>query len=311
MPHRLLIVDDNAALRTDMIRILKASDPLLEILEAQDGIAALKLLKDSEVDVIITDMVMPRMDGLKLLAAIRKDERLQHIPVIMVTSQNQIEEKLLTFEYGAHDFLTKPYHPAELVARTRVMLRIRAQMRAIEQQAILDPLTGLYNQNYLNGAVTRELKRCQRYNLNLSFLMIDVDHFKSINDTHGHLIGDEVLRAVGKILQTTLRGYDFAVRYGGDEFLVVLAQNNPLGAAYLAQRIREMVQNHPLPQLAPSSVTVSIGVASFAGNGNPTTNALIEAADQALYAAKRQGRNRVVTATAPPPPQQGRDAPAP
>jgi two-component system cell cycle response regulator len=301
MPQRILIVDDNAAMRTDMIRILKAADPLLEIVEAQDGLDALKFLGESDVDVIITDMVMPRMDGLKLLAAIRQDERLQHTPVIMVTSQNQLEEKLVTFEYGAHDFLNKPYHPAELVARTRVMLRLRAQMRAIEQQAILDPLTGLYNQNYLSGALTRELKRCQRYNLSLSGLMIDVDHFKSINDTHGHLMGDEVLRAVGKILQTTLRGYDFAVRYGGDEFLVVLAQNNPAGATYLAERIREMVHSHPfsIPQLPPASITVSIGVASLAGSATPTPNVLIEAADQALYTAKRQGRNRVVTAKTP------------
>lgn len=301
MPQRILIVDDNAAMRTDMIRILKAADPLLEIVEAQDGLDALKFLGESDVDVIITDMVMPRMDGLKLLAAIRQDERLQHTPVIMVTSQNQLEEKLVTFESGAHDFLNKPYHPAELVARTRVMLRLRTQMRAIEQQAILDPLTGLYNQNYLNGALTRELKRCQRYNLTLSGLMIDVDHFKSINDTHGHLVGDEVLRAVGKILHATLRGYDFAVRYGGDEFLVVLAQNNPSGATYVAERIRETVHGHQfsIPQLPPASITLSIGVASLAADPAPTPNLLIEAADQALYAAKRQGRNRVVTATPP------------
>ncbi|MFZ5875718.1 MAG: diguanylate cyclase [Nitrospirota bacterium] len=303
MPQRILIVDDNAAMRSDMSRILKASDPLLDILEAQDGIDALKLLKDSNIDVIITDMVMPRMDGLKLLAALRQDERLQHIPVIMVTSQNQLEEKLMTFEHGAHDFLNKPYHPAELVARTRVMLRLRAQMRAIEQQAIVDPLTGLYNQNYLNGAVTRELKRCQRYNLNLSCLMIDVDHFKSINDTHGHLVGDEVLRGVGKVLQATLRGYDFAVRYGGDEFLVIIAQNNPLGAVYVAERIREMIQNQSLSiaKGSATSVTVSIGVASLPGGAAATPTVLIEAADQALYEAKRQGRNRVVTVTASPP----------
>jgi two-component system cell cycle response regulator len=300
MPQRILIVDDNAAMRSDMSRILKASDPLLEIVEAHDGLEALKVLGESMVDVIITDMVMPRMDGLKLLAAIRRDERLQQIPVIMVTSQNQLEEKLVTFEHGAHDFLTKPYHPAELVARTRVMLRLRAQMRAIEQQAIIDPVTGLYNQNYLSGALARELKRCQRYNLNLSCLMIDVDHFKSINDTHGHLVGDEVLRTVGKILQTTLRGYDFAVRYGGDEFLVILAQNNPLGAAYVAERIRDMIQHQTLSvaKSSPASVTVSIGVASVPGGAASAPTVLIEAADQALYDAKRQGRNRVVTVAA-------------
>jgi diguanylate cyclase (GGDEF)-like protein len=236
------------------------------------------------------------MDGLKLLSAIRQDDRFQHTPVIMVTSQNQIEEKLLTFDHGAQDFLTKPYHPAELVARTRVMLRLRAQMRAIEQQAIVDALTGLYNQNYLAGALNRELKRSQRYKLTLSCLMIDVDNFKAINDTYGHLAGDEVLRAVGRMLQTTLRGYDFAVRYGGDEFLVILAQNNPAGAAHVAERIREMIMHYTFfpQQSPPNSITVSIGVASVPGVTIQSPTNFMELADQALYRAKQQGKNRVV-----------------
>ncbi|MEW6683114.1 MAG: diguanylate cyclase [Nitrospirota bacterium] len=296
MAQRILVVDDNAALRADLVRILKESDPSLEILEASDGVEALKHVAGSPVDLIITDLVMPRMDGLKLLAAIRQDDRFQHTPVIMVTSQNQIEEKLLTFDHGAQDFLTKPYHPAELVARTRVMLRLRAQMRSIEQQAIIDALTGLYNQNYLGGALTRELRRSQRHDLKLSCLMIDVDNFKAINDTYGHLAGDEVLRTVGRLLQTTLRGYDFAVRYGGDEFLVILAQNNPGGAGHVADRIREMVMHHTFfpQQSPPNSITVSIGVASLPGNAIRSTTAFIDLADQALYQAKKQGKNRVV-----------------
>jgi diguanylate cyclase (GGDEF)-like protein len=296
MAQRILVVDDNATLRADIIGILRASDPLLEIVEACDGIEALKVLSQAPVDLIITDLVMPRMDGLKLLSAIRQDDQFQHAPVIMVTSQNQIEEKLLTFDHGAQDFLTKPYHPAELVARTRVMLRLRAQMKAIEQQAIIDALTGLYNQNYLAGALNRELKRSQRYNLKLSCLMIDVDNFKTINDTYGHVAGDEVLRVVGRMLQTTLRGYDFAVRYGGDEFLVILAQNNPSGAAHVADRVREMVMHHTFfPQQAPStSITVSIGVASLPGQSIQSPTNFIELADQALYQAKQQGKNRVV-----------------
>jgi diguanylate cyclase (GGDEF)-like protein len=296
MAQRVLVVDDTATLRADMIKILTTSDPALELVEACDGIDALQKLAAAPVDLIIADLVMPRMDGLKLLSAIRQDDRLQHTPVIIVTSQNQIEEKLLTFDHGAQDFLTKPYHPAELVARTRVMLRLRAQMKAIEQQAIVDSLTGLYNQNYLAGALNRELKRSQRYNLKLSCLMIDVDNFKTINDTYGHLAGDEVLRVVGRILQTTLRGYDFAVRYGGDEFLIILAQNNPSGAALLADRVREMVMRHPFfPQQAPSAaITVSIGVASLAGQSIQSPTNFIELADQALYQAKQQGKNRVV-----------------
>jgi diguanylate cyclase (GGDEF)-like protein len=178
------------------------------------------------------------------------------------------------------------------------MLRLRAQMRAIEQQAIVDALTGLYNQNYLSGALHREINRCRRYNLQLSCLMIDVDNFKTINDTHGHLAGDDVLRGVGRTLQSTLRGYDFAVRYGGDEFLVVLAQNNPTGATHVAERIREMVLQYAFfPGPGAASVTVSIGVASVPGQHVQSATSLIEAADQALYQAKGQGKNRVITTT--------------
>lgn len=301
MPTQILIVDDNTSIRADMIRILKTADPLLDIVEAADGIQALKILAECDIDLVITDIVMPHMDGIKLLAAMRQEERLLNTPVIVVTSQAEIEEKLLSFEQGAQDFLTKPYHPAELVARTRVMLRLRAQMRAIEQRAIVDSLTGLYNQNYLGSAINRELKRCQRYKLSLSCLMIDVDDFKHINDTHGHLGGDEVLRTLGRLLQTTLRGYDFAVRYGGDEFLVVLAQNHPQGAAFVAERIREMVAHYMFfPRYSPPNpVTISIGVASLPGETLNAADRLIEAADQALYQAKAAGKNRVVTTPAP------------
>lgn len=301
MPQRILVVDDNTTTRSDMIRILKASDPLIEVSEARDGIEALKILGESSVDLIIADLVMPRMDGIKLLSAVRQDERLQDTPVVIVTAKSHVEEKLLSFEHGAQDFLTKPYHAAELVARTRVMLRLRAQMRAIEQRAVLDGLTGLYNQNYLTGALTRELKRCQRHGLTLSCLMIDVDDFKAINDTHGHLAGDAVLRAIGNMLQTTLRGYDFAVRYGGDEFLVILAQNTASGAIHLAERLREMVSQHAFfpNQRGAAPITVSIGVASRQGSAVESPAELIEVADQALYQAKTDGKNRVVVTASP------------
>lgn len=302
MPTKILIAEDSVSIRADMIRILKVSDPLLEILEAGNGVEALKVLGETEVDLIIADLVMPKMDGFKLLSAVRQDERLKHTPVIVVTSRTEMKEKLLSFEYGAQDFLTKPYHPAELVARTRVMLLLRAQMRAVEQRAVMDALTGLYNQNYLGGAINREIKRSQRYKLNISCLMIDVDDFKGINDRHGHLGGDEVLRTLGRLLQTTVRGYDFAVRYGGDEFLIVLAQNKPTGAALVAERIREMVALYMFfPRSSPPNpVTVSVGVASLPGESLTTADRLIEAADRALYEAKISGKNRVVVASTSP-----------
>ncbi len=130
MVTRILIVEDDTSTRGEMIRILKASDPFYEIFEAPDGVAGLAVLADVGIDLIIADLVMPRMDGIKLLAGVRSDERFTHTPVIIVTSRDNIQEKLLSFEHGAQDFLTKPFHPAELVARVRVMLTLRAQMRA-------------------------------------------------------------------------------------------------------------------------------------------------------------------------------------
>lgn len=278
-----------------MIRILKAADTLVEIYEVADGVAALRVLVDAAIDLVIADLVMARMDGIKLLTAIRRDERLAHTPVIIVTARTNLDEKLLSFEHGAQDFLTKPFHPAELVARVRAMLTLRSQMLALQQRAMVDTLTGLYNQNYLWGALNREIKRGKRHDLNISCLMIDVDDFKSINDTLGHLAGDEVLRTIGRVLQSALRGDDFAVRYGGDEFLVVLVQNTAEGSRTIAERLREMVALHPFfPQnCLPNPVRVTIGVGSMPGGAIEAPETIVQAADHALYQAKLAGKNRV------------------
>ncbi|MEW6682527.1 MAG: diguanylate cyclase [Nitrospirota bacterium] len=295
MPTRILIVEDDRTSRQEMIQVLKASNPFVEIFEASDGIAALKILAEVSVDLVIADLVMPHMDGGKLLSAIRQDERFEHTPVIIVTSKMDIRDKLLSFERGAQDYLIKPFHPAELVARTQVMLRLRAQVLAFQERAVMDGLTGLYNQNYLAAALERELRRSQRNGLNVSCLMIDVDDFKVINDVHGHLAGDEVLRTIGRLLRAHLRGYDFAVRYGGDEFLVVLAQNTSEGAMTVAERLREVVSSYVFfPGEALSNpVRVTIGVASVPAGLIDTAECIIRAADRALYQAKAAGKNQV------------------
>ncbi|MEW6681639.1 MAG: diguanylate cyclase [Nitrospirota bacterium] len=294
-PAKILIVEDNTFTRHEIISILGASNLTVEIIEASDGMEALGLLLDQEdVDLIITDLGMPRVDGLNLLPAVRGEERFAHIPVIIVASKTEIQGKLPTFERGAHDFLTQPFYPAELIARVRVMLELRTHMLALQQRSIIDALTGLYSQAYLWEALGREIKRGQRYGLNLSCLMIDVDDFKSINDTMGHLVGDDVLRTMGRLLRSTLREYNVTVRYGGDEF-VVLMQSTADGARMVASRIREAVAVHRFfPQdRRPNPVHVTIGVACAPASSIDDPHVLVEAADRALYRAKRAGKDRV------------------
>lgn len=300
-PSRVLIVDDDETTRHEMVRILMASNPLSEICEAADGVTALHVLADEAIDLVIVDLVMPRMDGIKLLTAIRRDDRLAHTPVIVVTSTTDIGEKLLSFERGAQDFLTKPVQPAELVARVRVMLTLRGQMLVLQERSSLDPLTGLYNQTYLWEALGREIERSRRHRLNLSCLMIDVDNFKAINDRFGHLGGDEVLRTIARVLRSNLRQYDFAVRYGGDEFLTVFVQNSAEGTRIVAERIRETVELHPFfpHQRPPNPVRVTIGIAAAAAVEIRSSEMIVEAADKALYQAKLAGKNQVRMAVLP------------
>jgi len=160
---------------------------------------------------------------------------------------------------------------------------------------IIDNLTGLYNSRYLYGTLMREYNRCERFNLKLSLIMLDIDNFKEINDTYGHQCGDTVLSEIGRLLQVTLRGYDFAVRYGGDEFIIVLSQNTVIGAHIVAERIRKIIEESPrLKELnGGNCVTMSLGVATYPDDTMDGYESLLNKVDRALYSAKRDGRNKV------------------
>jgi diguanylate cyclase (GGDEF)-like protein len=168
-------------------------------------------------------------------------------------------------------------------------------MLELEKVSVMDSLTGLYNQRYLYDAMNREISRAKRYHLKLSCIMLDVDYFKEVNDTFGHQRGDTILKELCKIIQALLRGYDFAVRYGGDEFIVILCQNTVIGAQIVAERLRESVEENPfLKELnGGKKITISTGVATFPDHTDKGYEELIGAADHALYVAKKRGRNQV------------------
>ena len=273
-----------------------------EVSHAGDGVAALELLEASpRVQLAIIDWMMPKLDGLDLCREIRRRFNAPYLYVILLTARDQREDMLQGFEAGADDYLVKPVHHTELHARLRAAERIidlQAQLLAAQErlriQATHDPLTGILNRRAILDALAREIDRSRREGGPVAALMIDLDHFKRVNDAHGHLVGDAVLQGAAKRIGGAVRSYDSFGRYGGEEFLVVTPGQDSDRAHDLAERIRRLFEQAPLeaPGLA-IPLTLSLGVVAVA-RGEGELGPLLSAADAALYEAKRGGRNRTV-----------------
>jgi two-component system, cell cycle response regulator len=215
--------------------------------------------------------------------------------------QGDVESKVTGLKLGADDYLAKPFNPLELRARVQSMLRIKAlqdriiaKRRELEALSVTDDLTGLLNHRALQHRLKDEFARAQRYNEPLSVLMLDVDQFKEVNDTHGHLFGDRVLVEVAGILRRCVREIDVCARYGGDEFMVVLPQTHFSGSLTVADRIWRTTGGTDLAEGGASvRVTVSIGISFFPNKNVSSVEQLVGYADQALYQAKNEGRNRI------------------
>ncbi len=297
----ILIIDDSQAHRKQFRDALDGTDLFDRILEAHDGIQGLKALLAERIYVVLCDVEMPGLDGEKLLRVKHASPGGTNIPFLFVTASQDLERKARLLEGGACDAIDKPFHPPELVARLRLHLKIKLlQDELVEKNESLallsttDALTGLRNRRYLNEAISVEFMRARRYHTPFTVLMADIDHFKELNDSHGHQAGDAVLRAVGLLLQSKTRATDVAVRYGGEEFVVLLSQSPLDGGVSYAQMWRNTVRDLKIsaPDGSPLQVTISIGVAGY-NDEMKCPEDLIEAADVALYRAKRHGRDRV------------------
>lgn len=304
MPSTILIIDDSENERSEIKRILQ-SPPLFDrCLEAQDGIEGLKLLITEPVDIIICDLVMPNMDGFRFLEMMSAREELLGIPTIMLTAREDQKLKVKGLEYGASDFVTKPFDAEELLARVKVQLKLKRQQDTLKQSNRLlaelttrDPLTQLHNRRAMTEILERELQRSNRKGSTLSIVMFDIDHFKLVNDEYGHQNGDTVLIAVAEQARIGLRGYDFVARYGGEEFVLILPDTPHDGALMVAERLRMRIEQHEFTSdLAEIRITVSLGIASYPAEEATSVDSLIRAADAALYRAKREGRNRTESA---------------
>lgn len=303
MPKSILIIDDSESVRNQIAHELKSADLCDRVFQAGDGIEAFKLMLSADIDLILCDIEMPRIDGFKLLGMIRDNSRLQGIPVIMLTGFADRELKIKLLGLGASDYITKPFDVGELIARVKVQLKVkslqdelRTSNEMLKQLSNTDPLTHIYNRRYLMDMLVKEMQRSERKGSQLSLVMIDIDHFKKINDNYGHQAGDQVLIEIADLSKSALRSYDFAARYGGEEFVLTLPETGHDDALLIADRLRRQIQQHTFPdKLRNLKITASMGVATYPVTFITSVSDLIREADEAMYRAKSAGRNRVIS----------------
>ena len=300
---RILLVDDEPTQRLIMARLLKRAGYSVEV--AGNGKEALGKIDAGDFQLMITDWEMPEMDGIALCRELRATPGKGYIYTILLTARDAIEHVVTGLQSGADDYLTKPVIEPELIARLSTGKRIVTLERSLRtaneenrRLSITDPLTGAYNRRYLTEQLPREIDRAARYGRQLATVMCDVDHFKRINDTQGHLVGDEVLKWFVGELRHGVRGSDWVARYGGEEFLIVLVETNVANAAVAAEHLRARLAATPFPGVPGGlPVTASFGVAGWQSNvpQGSTFDALVARCDEGVYASKAASRNCVTT----------------
>ncbi|MBB3190613.1 diguanylate cyclase [Halomonas cerina] len=291
----VLIVDDSP----DIHRLISArlSAEGVALLHAHDAVEGLAIAREQLPDLILLDLEMPGTDGMTLFSQLKEESALDAIPVIFLTGTLDVTTKVQAFELGAVDYVTKPFDAIELKARVRAALRTKRYQDLLATKARIDALTGLWNRGYLTDQLAVEVSALIRHGSPVALIMVDIDHFKRINDTHGHPFGDIVLQRVAQVLGQATRDNDVVCRYGGEEFAIILRDTSSVGAVSIAQRLCHAVAAITFRQGRETvQVTASFGVAGSDqcdDHDAVSADTLLEAADMALYAAKSAGRNRV------------------
>lgn len=297
---KILVVDDDENNVNFLIRKLTKSG--YEVFEARNGSDALNLVDRQKFDLILLDVMMPDIDGFEVAKKIVSNSQYVGTPIVFLSARTSIESKLEGLSLGAVDYITKPFDFRELLARIQLHLekseeknRILEDNMNYKQVANTDFLTGLYNRRYIDEQLKNEFKLSKP--TIASLLMLDLDHFKRINDTYGHDQGDLVLIKVAEIIKDSVRHADVVGRYGGEEFIVIMPSTTSLAAHSVAERIRVNIENHEFKiDENNDSITISIGISTFVSEEHnyKTFEEWVQAADKALYTAKKEGRNRVV-----------------
>ena len=292
MTQRVLIIDDSQDIH-DLVRVGLHGEPV-DLHSAFNGPTGIALARAISPDLILLDVDMPKPDGFEVCRNIKSDPVLSAIPIVFLSGASSTAEKVRGLDLGATDYITKPFDSAELRARVGVALRTKYLVDLLAQRAMIDSLTGLFNRAHFEQRLVAEVSLARRAGTNLSCLMLDVDHFKLVNDQFGHSAGDMVLRSLAQVLKDSCRLEDIAYRLGGEEFVVLLSNTAAANATILAERLRQALADMRVTfRGTVIQTTCSIGVADLATSGE---DGILHAADQALYCAKNNGRNQVQTA---------------
>ena len=265
-----------------------------KITVALSGELALDLIPKLRPDLILLDVMMPGIDGYEVCIRLKKDKDLKNIPVIFITAKGDTEDILEGFGVGAVDYIMKPFRLEEVYVRVKTHLILSAALKKLTLDSETDPLTGLFNRRTFMQKIENEALRFKRTQKIFSILFGDIDLFKKINDTYGHLAGDAILVSISHILNTEKREIDQVARWGGEEFLILLPETNLKGAVQLGNKIRKSISAKPITHEGQEiNVTMSFGVSEY--NSETHIEKIIDLADQRLYLAKNSGRNKVVS----------------
>ncbi len=291
-PLTVLVIEDHPDQR-DLLAIVLQREGY-RVITAGNGLEALEKLETESVQIALSDIMMPKMDGFELIKRIRTNPALKSIYLILITARIQEGDRVRGLDLGADDYITKPFSFSELLARIRVGSRVVQYQRHLEYQTQIDSLTGLFNRRALEKKMQEEFERSKRYHNPLSVLILDIDNFKLINDTYGHHGGDAALVKIAETFREKTRQSDFASRYGGEEFVLILPETDQESAVQVAKKIHDSIRSCSFGTTArPFNLTVSIGVSSTSARNYRDWREMLDDADRALYAAKNSGKDRV------------------
>lgn len=288
---KILIVDDDQVVIDTLVSLCELWN--YNFIISKNGSDALIKAKIDKPDAVLLDLRLPDIDGIEVCRKLKIDRETKDIPIIILTGLAGDNSTVLALESGADDYIIKPFNPIVLNARIKSVLRIKKSLDEVFTMSITDSLTGLYNRRYFEMISMDEFYRAERYQSKLSCLMIDIDHFKHVNDSYGHEYGDYVLKQISNIL-TQIRRTDKVCRWGGEEFIILLPNTSGTEAKICAEHLRQKVENKVFGyENSGFKVTISIGVSSLHEGPVGKPEELIRYADRALYRAKENGRNCV------------------
>ena len=313
---KILIIDDTPGILRLLNDLLTRNGYDTRVIS--NATEAVSAAFESPPDLILLDIMMPHLDGYAVSALLKSNAATRDVPIIFLSALGDVPDKVKAFKAGAVDYINKPFHIEEVLMRVRTHLTIRQLQKSLEEKnnlltreieqrkkiqeeleriVILDPLTGLFNRRHFFNVAFTEFKKAHRYNRPLSVILLDADHFKNVNDSYGHAVGDRVLIHLSQIMKKCLRVVDILARYGGEEFIILLPETNLPHTMHAAERIREQVENTPLfLEDGQVHLTVSLGISDIQSCPNDCSfDHLLVNADRALYMAKNTGRNRIVS----------------